>query len=138
VNRKAGRSTIVYDKEEYVMRTWMMLGVGALMLIAMAVPGGVWGASLEDVYAETAKMGPPHLGKMEVWVPLVMWQGKAVSLADLCVSGSSVRRKGGADPGSDMGKMAPGNEYDVLIVHRNPIGDLTVQSVRHVSLSNCQ
>ena len=57
-------------------------------------------------------MGTKHM----MWVPLVISENTGVSLTDLCVSGDTVRRKTSAGPGDDIGKVAEGNQYTVLIM----------------------
>ena len=119
------------------MRMWMMLGVGALMLVSVVLPSGAWGASLEDVRKEMANSHMPFQMKPTVWVPLYGSGATAVSWADLCISGDRLRRQGVEGPSADVGKVPADKQYDVLVYATN-YGDTVIAYHRDVTLPDCK
>ncbi len=120
------------------MRVRIMIGVCPLMLASLALAGGAWGASFEDVHTEMAKTPAPAGTKLQVWVPLAFSGRTSVSLTNVCVSGDSLRLKGSAESSDDMGKVVETNQYTILVLATNPIGDSTLQYYRQVSLPLCE
>ena len=121
------------------MRMWMMLGVGALMLISVVLPGGAWGATIEEVRAEMAQAQMPAAMAMKptLWVPLYGMGQTAVSWTDLCVSGDKLRRQNVNGESGEVGNAPANKQYSVL-VFGNSQGDTMILYQRQVSLPECK
>jgi len=124
------------------MRFWMMLGVGALMLTAVVLPGGVWGATIDDVKAEMQKMTPASGGKLELRIPREDYAKNRMPIDQLCVSGGRLRpiSTSGSEKVTDMGPVRSGNKYRVTIVEKLPsaTGDEKIRATRTVSIPDCK
>ena len=120
------------------MRAWIMMGVGAIVLASLPLTGGAWGASMEEIGKEMTTAARRPMSRIAVWAPQVFSESKGVQVTDLCVSGDSLRTKGGSEPGRDMGKVAAGNAYRILVVSYDPVGDMTILYSREMSLPKCQ
>jgi hypothetical protein len=124
------------------MRFWMMLGVGALMLAAVAVPSGVWGGTIADVNKEMADNAPKSWGdRLVMFVPMDqsgVSGTMAMPFTDLCASGGRLRPINQSAAGIDMGPLPEGNEYTVMIFLRNAAGIDFFKYARKVSVPNCQ
>ena len=128
--------------KEDVMRVWTMLGVGALMLAAVVLPSGVWGASIDDVKAEMQKMTPNSGGKLELRIPRAAFGKTRMPIDDLCVSSGRLRpiKESGSDKITDMGPVRSDNKYRVTIVEKLPsaTGDEKIRATRTVSIPDCK
>ena len=126
------------------MRMWMMLGVGALMLAAVALPSGVWAATIDDVKAEMQKMPiPPGGGRLELRIPREDYETTRMPIDQLCVSNGRLRptSTSGSLSTTDMGPVRPGNQYSVWIVQKLPTsatGEETMVAERKVSIPDCK
>jgi len=121
------------------MRMWIMLGVGALMLVTVVFPSGAWGASLDDVKTEMGQTAAPSWGsRISMRVPMVGSGVTLVSMPDACASGGRLRPISGGAAVSDFGPVPPGNQYSVLVCYRNAIGDETFLFERKVTLPDCK
>ena len=122
------------------MRVWIVLGVGALMVAAIVLPGGVWGATIDDVAAEVAKETRTlqYNGRLVMLVPMEDNGIVHMPITELCVAGGKLRpiRKDVAP--IDMGPAAPGNQYTVRVMLRNAIGDEQFLYSRQVSIPDCK
>ncbi len=103
------------------MRVWMMLGIGALLLISAVVPSGASGATIDDVRKEMADNPSPYWGtRLLMFVPM---EPSGVSgqmhmpMTELCASGGKLRPISEGATGTDMGPVPPGNEYTVHDLH---------------------
>jgi hypothetical protein len=116
-----------------------MLGVVAFMLTALVVPGGAWGATLDDVRAEMAKSPSPFWGtRLSLRVPMVGSGIPLVSLADVCVSGGRLRPTGGSAATIDVGPVSPGNQYGVQVFLRDAVANEMFLYERKVALPDCK
>jgi len=121
------------------MRAWIMLGVGALLLISAVVPSGASGATMDDVTKEIAQNARPLEGKrFVVYVPMVVFGNTHMPLTNLCVSGGRLRPIDGSATVTDMGPVSQGNQYSVQIFLRDGGGYDTYQYERKVSLPDCK
>ena len=133
------------------MRISIMLGVGALLLAAVVLPSGVWGATIDDVKAEMAKMSTPPGTRLELRVPREDHENIRMPIDQLCVSGGRLRpiqsvpahpiTSLGSTPITDMGPVKPGNQYSVWIIARSIIsatGDEKFLAERTVSIPDCK
>ncbi len=124
------------------MRFWMMLGVGALMLAALVLPGGVWGATIDDVKAEMKKMTPSPGGKLELRIPREDYGKRRMPIDQLCVSGGRLRpiKGSGSEAITDMGPVRSSNKYRVTIVEKfaSATGDEKIRATRTVSIPDCK
>jgi len=124
------------------MRVWMMLGIGALLLISAVVPSGVWGATIEDVRKEMAANPSPYWGtRLLMFVPMepVGESGQMLmSMTELCAAGGRLRPISEDAKGMDMGPVPAGNEYTVQIFMRDGGGYDTWQYSRKVTIPNCK
>jgi hypothetical protein len=126
----------------HTMRVWMMLGVGALLLVAVIVPCGVWGATIEDVRKEMADNPSPYWGtRLLMLVPM---EPSGVSghmlmpMNELCASGGTLRPISDGATGTDMGPVPPGNEYTVQILMRDGGGYDIWKYSRKVTVPGCK
>ncbi len=133
------------------MRLSIMLGVGALLLAAVVLTGGAWGATIDDVKAEMQKMTSPPGTRLELRVPREAYENIRMPIDHLCVSGGRLRpiqsvpahpiTSLGSTPITDMGPVKPGNQYAVWIVERNitsATGDEKFVAERTVSIPDCK
>ena len=128
------------------MRVWIMLGVGALMLADVVLPSGVWGATIDDVKAEMAKMSTPPGTRLELRIPREIEENARMPIDQLCVSGGRLRPIGGGPAGplkapADLGPVKPGNQYSVTIVEKSTgsaTGDEKIVAERTVSIPDCK
>ena len=120
------------------MRSWIMLGVGLLLLFTVAVPSGTRGATMDDLKDEMAKDPLVREGKRYVmYVPMMFFNGMHMSAANLCVSGGRLRPIEGVT-GTDMGPAPQGNQYSVLVFARDGGGYDTFQYERKVTWPDCK
>ncbi len=124
------------------MRVWMMLGVGLLLLTAVAVPSGAWSATIEEVRKEMADNPSPYWGtRLMMFVPMEpsgMSGNFHMSMSELCASGGTLRPISEGAKGMDMGPVPPGNEYTVQIFMRDGGGYDIWQYSRKVTLPDCK
>ncbi len=125
------------------MRVWIMLGVGALMLVAVVLPSGVWGATVDDVKAEMQKMTPTVPGgKLELRIPREIYGKNRMPIDQLCVSGGRLRpiSTSGSTAITDMGPVRSSKKYRVSIVEKiaSATGDEKVRATRTVSIPDCK
>ena len=124
------------------MRVWMMVGIGALLLISAVVPSGVWGATIEDVRKEMADNPSRFWGtRLLMFVPMEPMGESGqmlISMTELCASGGRLRPISESAKGMDMGPVPPGNEYTVQIFMRDGGGYDTWQYSRKVTIPNCK
>ena len=133
-------------KKEDAMRMWIMLGAGALMLAAVVLPSGVWGATIDDVKAEMAKMSSPPGTRLDLRIPREIEENARMPIDQLCVSGGRLRPIGGGPAGAvpgptDLGPVRPGNQYSVAIVQKSTgsaTGDEKMVAERIVSIPDCK
>ncbi len=128
--------------KEDVMRVWMMLGIGALMLAAIVLPSGVWGATVDDVKAEMQKMTPTSGGKLELRIPREIYGKTRMPIDQLCVSGGRLRpiKGSGSEAITDMGPVRSSKKYRVTIVEKlsSATGDEKIRATRTVSIPDCK
>ena len=124
------------------MRLWMMLGIGALMLVTAVLPSGAWGATIDDVKAEMKKMPNPPGGRLELRIPREDYGKKRMPIDQLCVSGGRLRpiKGSGSEAITDMGPVRSSNKYQVQIVEKFPsqTGDEKIRATRTVSIPDCK
>ena len=124
------------------MRLWIMLGVGVLMVAAVVLPSGVWGATIADVKAEMEKMPKPEEGRYELRIPREDYEKNRMPIDQLCVSGGRLRpiSRSGSEKITDMGPVRSGNKYRVTIVEKLPsaTGDEKIRATRTVSIPDCK
>ena len=125
------------------MRVWIMLGIGALMLFAVVLPSGVWGATIDDVKAEMQKMPiPSGGGRLELRVPREDFGTIRMNIDQLCVSAGRLRptSTSGSQQITDMGPVRPNNQYQVWIIQKFPsaTGDEKTVADRLVSIPDCK
>ena len=124
------------------MRFWMILCVSALMLAAVVLPSGVWGATIDDVKAEMQKMKPTSGGKLELRIPREDYGKERMPIDQLCVSGGRLRpiSTSGSTAVKDMGPVRSSKKYRVTIVEKlaSSTGDEKVRATRTVSIPNCK
>ena len=124
------------------MRMWIMLGIGAVMLVSVVLPSGAWGATIEDVRKEMAANPSPYWGtRLLMFVPMepVGESGQMLmSMTELCASGGRLRPISEDAKGMDMGPVPAGNEYTVQIFMRDGGGYDTWQYSRKVTIPNCK
>ncbi len=122
------------------MRLWMMLGIGALMLVTAVSPSGAWGATMDDVDKEMKENGAPSYGtKLVCYVPMVVYGNAHLPLTDVCVSGGRIRPlPGESTTVTDMGPVAAGNQYSVQIFLRDRVGNDIFQYERKISIPDCK
>ena len=124
------------------MRVWIMLGIGAVMLVSVVLPSGAWGATIEDVRKEMAANPSPYWGtRLLMFVPMepVGESGQMLmSMTELCASGGRLRPISEDAKGMDMGPVPAGNEYTVQIFMRDGGGYDTWQYSRKVTIPNCK
>ena len=120
------------------MRVWMMLGIGALLLVSAVVSSsGAWGATIEDVRKEMAENPTMwHGTRLLMYVPMVGSSNTLVAMTSLCVSGGRLRPIDGANV--DVGPAPKDNQYMVHIVMRDGGGYDIYQYQRMVTLPNCK
>ncbi len=127
-----------YPKED-AMRSWMMLGIGALMLVAAVLPGGAWGATIGDVQKEMGEVQAPfHGSKLVMYVPMVVYGNVHMPLTDVCVSDDRLRPLPGESTVTDMGPVKAGNQYSVQIFLRDRVGNDIYQYERKISIPDCK
>ena len=121
------------------MRMWMILGVGALMLVSIILPSGAWGATIDEVRSEMTQafMPFPMAMKPSLWVPLYGSGQTAVAWTDLCVSGDKLRRQNVEGASGEVGKAPADKQFSVL-VYGNSYGDTLILYHRQVSLPECK
>jgi hypothetical protein len=119
-----------------------MLGVGALMLAAVVLPSGVWGATIEDVKAEMQKMPSPKGGRLELRIPRQAYGKMRMPIDQLCVADGRLRPIKSSDSKAitDMGPVRPSNQYQVQIVEKFPsaTGEEKIRATRVVSIPDCK
>jgi len=124
------------------MRVSIMLGVGALMLAAVVLPSGVWGATIDDVKAEMQKMTPTAGGRLELRIPREDYGKKRMPIDQLCVSGGRLRpiSTSGSTAITDMGPVRSSKKYRVTIVEKmsSATGDEKIRATRTVSIPDCK
>jgi len=124
------------------MRVWMMLGVGALLLAAVTVPCGAWGATIDDVKKEMAQNPSPWWGtRLVMYVPMdpVGVSGQMhMSMTELCAAGGRLRPMSEGAAGTDWGPVPEGKEYTVQIFMRDGGGYDIWQYSRKVSVPDCK
>jgi hypothetical protein len=121
-----------------VMRVWIMLGVGALMLATAVVPSGAWGATMDDVKKEMAQYPSPGWGaRLVMYVPMAGSGNTLVAMTDVCLSGGRLRPIAGGGTTTDMGPWQ-GDTYSVQIFRRDGGGYDFYQYERKVSLPDCK
>ncbi len=124
------------------MQAKIMIGVGALMLAALVLPGGVWGATIDDVKAEMKKMTPPSGGKLELRIPREDYGKRRMPIDQLCVSNGRLRpiSTSGSTAVTDMGPVRSSNKYRVTIVEKlaSATGDEKIRATRTVSIPDCK
>ena len=124
------------------MRAWIMLSIGALLLTAVVVPSGVWGATIEDVRKEMADNPSRFWGtRLLLFVPMEPMgeSGQTlISMTELCASGGKLRPISEDAKGMDMGPVPPGNEYTVQIFMRDGGGYDIWKYSRKVTIPDCK
>ena len=124
------------------MQVRIMIGVGALMLAAVVLPSGVWGATVDDVKAEMKEMPQPTGGKLELRVPREIHGKTRMPIDKLCVSDGRLRpiKGSGSDAVKDMGPVKAGKTYQVTIVEKitSATGDEKIRATRKVSIPDCK
>lgn len=119
------------------MRLSVMFGVGALLLAAVVLPCGAWGATMDDVKSEMAKNPSPwHGTRLLMYVPMAGSGNMLVAMSDLCVSGGRLRPTDGRN--IDVGPAPQDNQYLVHIVMRDGGGYDVYQYQRKVTLPDCK
>ena len=121
------------------MRMWMMVCVGALMLVSVVLPSGAWGATMDDVKNEMAQ-DPLPIGQMSrvMFVPMAVYGNTHMPYTNLCVSGGRLHPIAGGATDTDMGPVPPGNQYSVLFVLKDFGGYDIFEHERKVSLPDCK
>lgn len=124
------------------MRVWMMLGIGALLLISAIVPSGVLGATIEDVRKEMAANPTPFWGtRLVMYVPMDqsgMSGNMHMPMTELCASSGKLYPIAEGAKGTDMGPVPSGNEYTVQIFMRDGGGYDIWQYSRKVTIPDCK
>jgi hypothetical protein len=114
-----------------------MLGVGALMLVSVVAPNGVWAATIEDVRKEMAEHPTMwHGTRLLMYVPMAGSSNTLVAMTSLCVSGGRLRPIDGRN--IDAGPAPQDNQYLVHIVMRDGGGYDIYQYQRKVTLPDCK
>ena len=134
---------ICWPKKEDAMRTWIMLGVGALMFATVVLPSGVWGATIEEVQADMAKrVAQPNVwgGKLFMGVPFhqSVHTAHITSMKDVCASAGGLRLISEGAAGTDLGPVPEGKEYTVYIFMRDTKGYDLWQYSQNVSIPDCK
>lgn len=120
------------------MRTWIMLGIGALMLAVAVLPSGASGATMDDVRKEMAENPTPfYMTRLVVSVPMLGSGNTLTTASELCISGGRLRPIAGGATATDMGPWQ-GNEYSVQISMRDGGGYDLFRYERKVSLPDCK
>lgn len=124
------------------MQARIMIGVSALMLAAVVLPSGVWGATIDDVKAEMKKMPNPPGGKLELRIPREDYGKMRMPIDQLCVSGGRLRpiHTSGSKAVTDMGPVRSSNKYRVTIVEKfaSSTGEEKIRATRTVSIPDCK
>jgi hypothetical protein len=124
------------------MRAWIMLGVGALLLTAVLVPSGAWGATIEDVRKEMADNPSRYWGtRLLLFVPMEpagVSGNMQMPMSELCASGGTLRPISEGAKGMDMGPVPAGKEYTVQVFMRDGGGYDTWQYSRKVTVPDCK
>jgi hypothetical protein len=120
-----------------------MIGVGALMLAAVVLPSGVWGATIDDVRAEMKGMSPSTPGgTLDLRIPREKFGKTRMNIDQLCVSGGRLRpiEGSGSDAVKDMGPAKAGKKYQVTIVEKikSATGDEKIRGSRMVTIPDCK
>lgn len=124
------------------MRVWIMLGIGALMLVTVIVPGPAWGATMDDVRKEMASNPSPFWGtRLVMYVPMDqsgVAGNMAMFMTELCAAGGRLRPMGAGAADTDMGPVPEGKEYSVQIFMRDGGGYDIWQYSRKVTIPDCK
>jgi hypothetical protein len=127
------------------MQARIMIGAGALMLAAVVLPSGVWGATMtiDEVRAEVKEMSPSVPGgKLELRFPREIHGKTRMPINQLCVSGGRLRpiKGSGSDAVKDMGPVKAGKTYQVTIVEKisSATGDEKIRGSRLVTIPDCK
>ena len=124
------------------MRVWIMLGVGVLMLVAVILPGPVWGATMDDVRKEMTANPTMYWGtRLVMYVPMDQSGASGIMhmpMNELCTSGGRLYPIGAGSAGTDMGPAPEGKEYTVQIFMRDGGGYDIWQYSRKMSIPDCK